>query len=66
MLLLQQMLILFFYMLIGYFARKKQFLGEDAGATISWIVVNIANPAMIISSWITGLVVHTLIFSEVI
>lgn len=54
MLLLQQMLILFFYMLIGYFARKKHFLGEDAGATISWIVVNIANPAMIISSVING------------
>lgn len=54
MLLLQQMLILFFYMLIGYFTRKKHFLGEDAGATISWIVVNIANPAMIISSVING------------
>lgn len=50
MILLQQMLILFFYMMIGYWARKKKFFGDEAGATISWIVVNIANPAMIISS----------------
>jgi len=54
MLLLQQMLILFFYMMIGYWAKKKGFLGEEAGPTISWIVVNIANPAMIISSVING------------
>jgi len=54
MILLQQMLIMFFYMMIGYWARKKEFLGEDAGAAISWIVVNVANPAMIISSVING------------
>jgi len=54
MILLQQMLILFFYMMIGYWARKKKFFGDEAGPTISWIVVNIANPAMIISSVING------------
>lgn len=54
MILLQQMLILFFYMMIGYWAKKKGFFGEEASATISWIVVNIANPAMIISSVING------------
>ena len=54
MILLQQMIIMFIYMVIGYGARKKNLLGEDAGSTISWIVVNIANPAMIISSVING------------
>lgn len=54
MILFQQMLIMFFYMMIGYWARKKGFFDEQAGATISWIVVNIANPAMIISSVING------------
>ena len=54
MILLQQMIIMFFYMMIGYWAKKKGFFGEEAGATISWIVVNIANPAMIISSVING------------
>lgn len=54
MILFQQMLIMFFYMMVGYFARKKNYLGEQAGASISWIVVNIANPAMIISSVING------------
>lgn len=54
MILFQQMLIMFFYMMIGYWAKKKRFFGEEAGSTISWIVVNIANPAMIISSVING------------
>ena len=54
MILLQQMIIMFVYMMIGYWAKKKGFFGEEAGATISWIVVNIANPAMIISSVING------------
>lgn len=54
MILLQQMLILFFYMMIGYWAKKKGFFGAEASSTISWIVVNIANPAMIISSVING------------
>lgn len=54
MILFQQMIIMFFYMMVGYCARKKGYLGESAGATISWIVVNIANPAMIISSVING------------
>ena len=50
MILLQQMLILFCYMMVGYWAKKKGFFDEGASATISWIVVNVANPAMIISS----------------
>ena len=41
-------------MMIGYISRKKNLLGKEAGPSISWIVVNIANPAMIISSVING------------
>ncbi len=50
MLILQQMLVLFFIMLAGFFAQKKQILDEDACKKVSWIVVNIANPAMILFS----------------
>lgn len=53
MLILQQMLVLFFIMLAGFFAQQKQILDEDACKKVSWIVVNIANPAMILSS-VTG------------
>ncbi|MGN1266661.1 MAG: AEC family transporter [Dorea sp.] len=54
MLLLQQMLVLFTYMILGYWACKKEFLDTAASSKISWIVVNIANPAMILSSAVNG------------
>lgn len=50
MLILQQMLVLFFIMLAGFFAEQKEILDEDTCKKVSWIVVNIANPAMILSS----------------
>lgn len=50
MLILQQMVVLFLVMLAGLFAGQKKILDEDACKKISWIVVNIANPAMILSS----------------
>lgn len=50
MLILQQMLVLFFIMLIGFFTERKGILDEDTSQKMSWIVVNIANPAMILSS----------------
>lgn len=50
MLLLQQMIVLFIYMLIGYIACKKDMLDATAGQKLSWIVVNVANPSLIISS----------------
>lgn len=49
MLLLQQMIVLFILMLIGYYTSKKDFLSDMTFKQFSWIVVNIANPAMIIS-----------------
>ena len=50
MLILQQMIVLFLVMLAGFLAEQKKILDEDACKKISWIVVNIANPAMILSS----------------
>ncbi len=50
MVVLQQMLVLFLIMLAGFFAEKKEALDEDASKKISWIVVNIANPSMILAS----------------
>lgn len=48
MLLLQQMLVLFIYMMLGFFLARKGALDERAGKTFSWMVVNVANPALII------------------
>lgn len=49
MLLLQQMIVLFILMLIGYYVNKKGFIPDATFKQFSWIVVNVANPAMIIS-----------------
>ncbi len=50
MLLLQQMVIFFLIMLVGYICRKVGVFGENTGKTISGIVINIGNPALIIAS----------------
>lgn len=50
MLLLQQMMIFFLIMLIGYICRKIGVFGETTGKMISGIVINIGNPALIIAS----------------
>lgn len=49
MILLQQMLVLFLIMLLGYICFKKGYITQEASKTLSFIVVNIANPAMILS-----------------
>lgn len=49
MLLLQQMIVLFILMLIGYFMRRTDKISDSTCKSMSWIVVNIANPAMILS-----------------
>ena len=49
MLLFQQMLALFIFLLIGYYMRKKDILTPDGSRAISWLVVNIAAPCMIVS-----------------
>lgn len=54
MLLLQQMIVLFIYILIGYAAAKRGIMDEEFSKKISWIVVNVANPALTISAVVNG------------
>lgn len=49
MLLLQQMIVLFILMLIGYYVSKKRFITDATFKQLSWIVVYVACPAMVIS-----------------
>ncbi|MCI9541078.1 MAG: AEC family transporter [Lachnospiraceae bacterium] len=47
---LQQMIVLFLVMLVGFLAYKKNYINDNASKKLSSIVVNIANPALILSS----------------
>ncbi len=47
---IEQMLILFTIMLFGYLAYKRQIFDDAGSKTMSRLVVNITNPALIISS----------------
>lgn len=49
MLLLQQMIVLFLLMGIGLLCRKKDIITGEVSKKLSAIVVNIANPAMVLS-----------------
>ena len=44
------MIVLFILMGIGFFCGKKKFLTDEGSKTLSWIVVNVATPAMILSA----------------
>ena len=46
---LQQMVVLFSIMMVGYFCYKKEWLNKSAYATISKIVINIMNPMLVIN-----------------
>lgn len=50
MVLLQQMGILFVYMMIGYVACKKEYFDQEFGKKLSWLVVNVANLMLAISA----------------
>lgn len=54
MLLLQQMSVLFIFMIIGFICGKMKVLSDEATKAISWLVVNIANPALILSASVSG------------
>lgn len=54
MALFQQMMIFFFFMVIGFYLGKKQILDEPTSKHISWIVIHVANPAMILSGVMGG------------
>lgn len=46
----QQMLIILILIAIGYGIYKKGFIGDDVGENISFIVLNITNPAYVVST----------------
>ena len=50
MILLQQMIVLFLIMMVGFVCRRTGILNKDASKLLSGIVVNVANPALILSS----------------
>lgn len=50
MVLLQQMIALFLMMLVGYVCAKMGVLDAVASKKISWLVVNVGNPAMILAA----------------
>ena len=50
MVLLQQMVVLFIIMIIGFLCQKKGMLNEEANKRISGLVVNVANPALVLSA----------------
>lgn len=50
MILLKQMLILFLIMLVGFVCRKKKIISNEGSKVLSAIVVNVANPALILSA----------------
>lgn len=50
MLLLEQMLALFLIMCVGYYSYRKEIITDEVNRKLSAIVVNIANPAMVLSS----------------
>lgn len=52
MILLKQMTILFLVMLVGAVCRKLHYISDEANKKISAIVVNVANPALILSAGI--------------
>ena len=49
MLLLEQMIVLFLIICVGYYCYKKGIITEEVNGKLSAIVVNIANPALILS-----------------
>ena len=50
MIILQKILILVAMIMLGYIAYKNDMLNDEAVKKLSGIVVNIANPALIVSS----------------
>lgn len=53
MVMLQQMIVMFLMMAVGYLCYRKQILTDEVSKKVSAIVVNVANPCMILSSALT-------------
>ncbi len=50
MLLLQQMMIMFLFVIAGFFCGKKNIITESVSKSFSWIILNLANPALILNA----------------
>ena len=48
------MVVLFIYMFIGYGAAKRNVADDEFGRKLSWVVLNVANPALIVSAVVNG------------
>ncbi len=55
-----QMIILFAFILLGFFLRKKKILPEGSDTTMSRLEVYVFCPALALSSWINNCTVETL------
>lgn len=53
MVMLQQMIVMFLMMAVGYLCYRRQILTEEVSRKVSAIVVKVANPCMILSSALT-------------
>lgn len=74
----QKLLVLFGFMLIGSFSYRKKWISDQSGSQISGLIVNVFNPALIISgvtgaqgqgSWslvLTNLVMAVILFAVLI
>ncbi|BBF41526.1 malate permease [Lachnospiraceae bacterium KM106-2] len=54
MILFKQMIMLFVIMILGYVMARKKILDDHTSKSISWIIVNVANPALILSGALGG------------
>jgi len=58
MLLLQQMVVLFLLMAVGFYCYKKAMITDEVSKKLSAIVVNIANPAMVLTGSMSDEKIH--------
>ena len=58
MLLLQQMVVLFLLMGVGFYCYKKSMITDEVSKKLSAIVVNIANPAMVLTGSMSDDKIH--------
>lgn len=50
MVLFQQMVIMFLFIITGFFCGKKNIISESVSKSFSWIILNLANPALILNA----------------
>lgn len=66
MILLKQMIVLAIIMLLGFFMAKKDILDKATSKKISWIVVNICNPALMINAAVSKDRLETSVFMQTV